>query len=160
MIHLVLKTMIDYFGKDVLQINHALKVYGFASTISRIEKLSRKNIDIVEITAVMHDIGIPVSEQKYNSCAGKFQELEGPPIARDLLAKLKIKTEIIDRVCFIIGNHHTYSKIDDIDFQILVEADFLVNIFENKMDDKMVADVRENYFKTATGLSILDNVYN
>jgi HD superfamily phosphodiesterase len=160
MIQDVLKTMIEYFGNDILRINHALKVYGFASTICRSETANRDTIDIIEIAAVLHDIGIHVSEKKYKSSAGKYQEIEGPPIARKMLEKLEVKQEIIERVYFLIGNHHSYSKINGLDFQILVEADFLVNIFEDELNKKMLASIREKYFKTKTGKILLDTIYD
>lgn len=151
--------MVGYFGCDVRRINHALKVYGFASTICRCENLSEHDIDVTKIAAVLHDIGIPVSEKKYGSCIGKYQELEGPPIAHALLEKLGTEPDTIARVCYLIGNHHTYTKIDGIDFQILVEADFLVNIYEDEMDEKMVKSIKEKYFKTNTGLQLLDSMF-
>jgi HD superfamily phosphodiesterase len=150
--------MIEYLGNDVLRINHALKVYGFAGIICRSESLSREQVDTVEIAAVLHDIGIPISEKKYNSCIGKYQELEGPPIARAILSKLEVDRSILDRVCFIIGNHHTYTKIDKIDFQIVVEADFLVNIFEDDLYSSAGA-IGEKYFKTKTGRKLLSQMY-
>jgi len=152
--------MIEYFGNDILRINHALKVYGFASTICRSETANRDTIDIIEIAAVLHDIGIHVSEKKYKSSAGKYQEIEGPPIARKMLEKLEVKQEIIERVYFLIGNHHSYSKIEGLDFQILVEADFLVNIFEDELNNKMLASIREKYFKTMTGKMLLETIYD
>jgi CRISPR/Cas system-associated endonuclease Cas3-HD len=151
--------MVGYFGCDVRRINHALKVYEFASTICRCENLSEHDIEVTEIAAVLHDIGIPVSEKKYGSCIGKYQELEGPPIAHAILEKLGTEPDTIARVCYLIGNHHTYTKIDGIDFQILVEADFLVNIYEDKMDEKMVKSIKEKYFKTNTGLQLLDSMF-
>ena len=39
---------------------------------------------------------------------------------------------MIRRVEYLVGHHHTYKDIDGLDYQILVEADFLVNIL--KMD--------------------------
>ena len=159
MIQNVLKSMIEYFGADVRRINHALKVYGFAKTISRCENLNKHTIKVIEIAAILHDIGIPVSEKKYNSCAGKYQELEGPPIAREILEGLKCDAEIIDRVCFLIGHHHTYTMIDGIDFQILVEADFLVNINEDEMDKHSITSIREKYIKTETGKKIFDGMF-
>ena len=92
MVEKVLHGMIEYFGNDVRRINHALKVYGFASTICRSEKLNNE-------TALLHDIGIPISEKKYDSCIGKYQEIEGPPIAGEILEKLNFKPEVIERVC-------------------------------------------------------------
>jgi HD superfamily phosphodiesterase len=151
--------MIDYFGTDVRRINHALKVYGFASLIGRKEELTAAELIIIDIAAILHDIGIPVSEQKYHSSSGKYQELEGPPIALEILERLGASTEIINRVCYLIGNHHTYTKIDGIDFQILVEADFLVNIFEDEMSLNAVQSARDKFFKTETGKSILERMY-
>lgn len=159
MIQDIILTMIQYFKTDVRRINHALKVYGFASAIAKSENLSAEMLEIVEVAAVLHDIGIPESEKKYNSSAGKYQEIEGPPIARKMLEALNVKPEIIDRVCFIIGNHHTYTKIDGVDFQILVEADFLVNIFEDEFTGSMIKSVGQKYFSTKTGLLYLQTMY-
>lgn len=154
-----LTRMIDYFGSDVRRINHALKVNSFANHIARKEGLSSSELEIIDLASILHDIGIPLSEQKYGSCIGKYQEIEGPPIAREILNSLGASTEIVDRVCFLIGNHHTYTKIDNIDFQILVEADFLVNIYEDEMGTDAVQSVLEKYFKTTTGKSILRRMY-
>jgi len=154
-----LSKMIEYFGKDARRINHALKVYSFAGLIARQEQLSAKQLEITELAAILHDIGIPVSEQKYGSCIGKYQEIEGPPIARELLQQLGNAPELIDRVCFLVGNHHTYTAIDDIDFQILVEADFLVNIFEDEIPPVAVQSARDKYIKTKTGLKLVESMY-
>lgn len=155
----VLNSMIEYFGSDVRRINHALKVYGFASAIGLGEELEPHAMEIIEIAAALHDIGIPVAKAKYGSCIGKYQEIEGPPLAREILQRLKVNSETIDRVCYLIGNHHTYTKIDGIDFQILVEADFLVNIFEDEMSQQTIESIGKKTFKTATGLSILKSIY-
>lgn len=151
--------MMGYFGSDVRRINHALKVYGFASAIGRNENLDAQTIQIIEIAAILHDIGIPEAERKYSSCAGKYQEIEGPPIARAMLESIEIAPALIDRVCYLIGNHHSYSKIDGVDFQILVEADFLVNIFEENMDAKAIHNIRKKYIKTRHGIFIFDTLY-
>ena len=76
-----------------------------------------------------------------------------------LLAECNIPAAATERICYIIGNHHTYTKIDGIDFQILAEADFLVNIFEDKMERSMVTAIRNKYFKTETGINILEAIY-
>ena len=41
-----------------------------------------------------------------------------------------------ERVQYLIGRHHTYNDIDGIDYQILVEADFLVNMYEDSLSKK------------------------
>ncbi len=155
----ILNKMTAYFGRDVRRINHALKVYGFALAIMADENLSGRDVLAVELSAVLHDIGIHEAERKYQSSAGKYQELEGPPIARALLEEADVDSGVIDRVCFIIGNHHSYGKIDGNDFQILVEADFLVNIFEDGMDAGQIGSIRDKYFRTAGGLEIINSMY-
>lgn len=156
----VMQKMIEYFGNDVKRINHALKVFSFSSLIAEEElsnDLHKKNI--VYFSALLHDIGIKEAERKYNSNTGKYQEMEGPAIAKKILEELYISREIIERVCFIIGNHHTYNKIDGMDFQILVEADFLVNIFEDNMTKDSILNVKEKIFKTRMGTKLLDEMY-
>lgn len=155
----VIYQMISYFGDDVKRINHALKVYGLAKNIAMIEGISDKKLFILEIASILHDIGIKESEKKYNSTAGKYQELEGPPIAEEFLQKYTLEEEMIERICFLIGNHHTYSKIDDIDFQVLVEADFLVNIFEDEMSVSTIRTIGEKYFKTSSGKNYLNQMF-
>ncbi|MBK8807059.1 MAG: HD domain-containing protein [Bacteroidales bacterium] len=159
MIAEVIDSMINYFESDIKRINHALKVYGFANCIVRKEKLSEKEILTVEIAAVLHDIGIKEAEIKYHSSIGKYQEIEGPIIAKKILTDLNFEADIIDRVCFIIGNHHTYQNIDGLDFQIIVESDFLVNIFEDEIETSSLESIKTKYFKTSTGRSIIQSMY-
>lgn len=163
MIPKALEKMITYFGQDVRRINHALKVYGFAETISGNESLSHEKRVVVGLAAILHDIGIKVAESKYNSAAGRYQELEGPAVALDLVSSIspnEIDKSVMERVCYLIGNHHSYAKIDGIDFQILVEVDFLVNIDEDALDTETIINIRKKYFKTDTGKRILDSLYN
>ena len=155
----VLSSMVSYFEKDVRRINHTLKVYGFAGAIMKGENLGAREALVVELSAVLHDIGIREAEKKYNSAAGKYQELEGPPVAKALLAEAGIDSEIAERVCYIVGNHHSYGKIGGIDFQILVEADFLVNIFEEGLGSAEIKSIRNKYFKTCGGLGIINSMY-
>lgn len=159
MISKVLNKMILYFGQDIKRVNHALKVFGYAKTISGNELISDKYRVVVELAAILHDIGIKEAERKYNSAAGKYQEMEGPAIAEELIPAEGIEESIIKRVCFLVGNHHSYHKIDGTDFQILVEADFLVNIEEEAMESESIKSIKEKYFKTATGQKILESLH-
>ncbi|EGD47169.1 metal-dependent phosphohydrolase HD sub domain [Ruminiclostridium papyrosolvens DSM 2782] len=155
----ITKEMINYFNKDVKRINHALKVYSFCKTIGALEQLNDNELMIVNLSGILHDIGIKEAEKKYNSSAGPYQEKEGPAIAKEIMNKYDIDKNIIERVCYIIGHHHSYSKIDGLDFQILVEADFLVNIYEDEMDKNAITSVKNKYFKTKTGSAILEDMY-
>jgi HD superfamily phosphodiesterase len=151
--------MIEYFQKDIFRINHALKVYEFAEIISESLDLDDKQKKIIYLAAILHDIGIKEAERKYNSSKGKFQEIEGPPIAKEILTEINVSEKIKKRVIFIIGNHHSYQKIDDIDFQILVEADILVNIFEEEMNKKSIDRLYKERFQTTPGKNLIKTMY-
>lgn len=152
--------MIKYYAGDVRRINHFMKVHGFAKVIGEGENLDENTMFILETAAYVHDIGIKMSEQKYNSSAGQYQEELGPAEAETMLKKLGFDEDVIKRVSYLVGHHHTYSNIDSIDYQILIEADFIVNIFEDKIDADSIKSIREKIFKTKTGKKILDNMYN
>ena len=86
------------------------------------------------------------------------QEKEGPAVAREILQKVGYGKNI-DRICFIIGNHHTPSKIDDIDFQIQWEADLLENltVMDKQKERQKIKKCIEDNFKTTTGKWIAYN---
>lgn len=115
---LILK-MIAYNAKDPKRIQHFLKVYEFAKLIGESEKLDVKTQHILETAAIVHDIGIKNAEAKFGNCNGKLQEQEGPAPARELLSSLSYDSDVIDRVCYLVAHHHTYTNIDGMDYQIL-----------------------------------------
>jgi hypothetical protein len=155
----IIKEMIKYFEGDVRRTNHALKVYSFADIISHSENISSQKRKILLAAAVVHDLGIKIAEDKYGSSAGKYQEQEGPAQAEKILKKFNFDDKFIGRVSFLVGSHHSYMKIDGIDFQILVEADFLVNIYEDDMGKDKILKIRDNIFKTAAGIELLEDLY-
>lgn len=151
--------MTRWFAGDIRRINHFIKVAGFARAIGEAEGLDDETMRILDAVGLTHDIGIRVSEEKYGSSSGKLQEQEGPAVAREMLARLGHDSALVDRVCFLIGHHHTYSAIDGVDFQILVEADFLVNLDEEHASSEAIGSVRRKYFRTAGGLRLLDDLF-
>ncbi len=140
---------------DQKRIEHSLKVYGYARLLGIMEGLSEEMQFILELTAILHDIGIHVSEAKYGYSDGHKQEIEGPPVAREILENCLVTPEIVDRVCFIVSKHHTFSAIDAIDFQLLVEADFLVNSVEEAVSPDGVKKFVEMNFKTQSGRKLI-----
>ena len=151
--------MIEYFENDARRINHALKVYDFSSLIAYKESVSEEVSEIISYTAILHDIGIKEAERKYNSSAAEYQHSEGPPVAEKILTDSEISANIINRVKFIIANHHHYNKIDSIDFRILVEADFLVNIHEEGIKKEAIERIYRNFFRTESGKSLIKSMY-
>ncbi|MCL4483212.1 MAG: HD domain-containing protein [Bacteroidetes bacterium] len=144
---------------DQKRIEHSLKVYGYARLLGQMEGLSPEKMFVLELTAILHDIGIHVSEAKYGYSDGRKQEIEGPPVAREILENIPVGPEVVDRVCFIVSKHHTFSAIDGLDFQLLVEADFLVNSVEEAVSPEGVQKFVALNFKTESGRKLIGELF-
>lgn len=159
----LIREMIRYDHDDPKRIHHFLKVYEFACLIAEGEAVDEQTAACLHAAAIVHDIGIHLSEQKYGSSSGKYQEIEGPAEARHMLEKLQYPQELIDRVCYLVAHHHTYTAIDGLDYQILVEADFLVNLYEDCASGQAARDAaRAAYrtvFRTETGKTLCHELY-
>ena len=146
--------MIAYYDGDPKRIQHFTKVHSYARLIGIGEELDDASLFILEAAAYTHDIGIRVAEEKYGRGDGKLQEQEGPIIAQKMLSQLGFENYIVERICFLIGHHHTYDNIDGLDYQILVEADFLVNLYEDDAGNRAINKAYKRIFKTETGKKI------
>lgn len=142
------------------RIQHFTKVHSFASQIGRKENLDEETQLILELTAILHDIGIRPSEEKHGFCNGKMQEEAGPPFAREILESLAIAEHIIKRVCYLIANHHTYDNVDGLDYRILLEADFLVNLYENQVATEGIQSAYQNIFRTESGKILCKTMFD
>ncbi|MCE5285614.1 MAG: HD domain-containing protein [Pelosinus sp.] len=151
----------QYFGVDQRRINHALKVLKAAEAIMAGEDIIDARSRIITIAAILHDIGIKNAEAKYHSSAGTYQELEGPPVAREIMLRRSESTEVVERVTYIVGGHHTPSKNDGLDFQVIWEADWFVNIEEDGLfhDKNKVQQIIAKNFATMTGKQMAQNQY-
>lgn len=143
------------------QIEHTLQVLGFAEDIMKGEEVEEEKRELISIIAILHDIGIKEALKKYGSAAAPYQEKEGAVIAREILEAVGYPKEDTERVCYIVGYHHTASKIDGLDFQIQWEADLLVNLqnMEIKNDKEKLSKVIEENFKTATGKKLAEHLF-
>ena len=83
-----------------------------------------------------------------------FRSRRDPIIAQKMLSQLGFENYIVERICFLIGHHHTYDNIDGLDYQILVEADFLVNLYEDDAGNRAIDKAYKRIFKTETGKKI------
>jgi len=146
----LIEEMKKVFGKDYKRIGHALMVYEYAKELFQCEG---GNPRVVFGAAILHDIGIQEAERKYNSSSGKYQEIEGPPVARKILEELKVSSEEIEHICKIIANHHTARDIDTLEFRILWDADWLVNIPEEYpgASQDTLKQLIEKVFRTKAG---------
>lgn len=148
-----------YDAGDPRRVQHLMKVYAFCCILGQSEGLDGQAQNILEAAAVLHDIGIHEAERKHGSSAGKWQEAEGPAVAAPLLRQAGADEAESERALWLIAHHHTYDASEETDFRILLEADFLVNAYEDALPPEACRTAGERVFRTETGRSFLDNLY-
>lgn len=151
--------MIEYFAGDAKRIQHFLKVHELAGLIAAVEGLDEKTRLTVEAAAIVHDVGIKIGEKLYGVCTGKQQEQLGPPMAKRMLADAGFPEDVTERACYLVGHHHTYENIDGIDLQILIEADFLVNLYEDGVSKDGIVSAFNSIFRTNTGILLCRQMF-
>jgi HD superfamily phosphodiesterase len=146
------------FGNDGKRIEHALNVTQYAKLLL---KEDAGNPEVVIPASILHDIGIHEAERKHGSSAGPYQEKEGPPIAREIMNNLGIEAIIIEEVCSIITHHHSPGKIDTINFKILYDADWLVNLQDEFrcQDREKLSRIIEKIFFTDSAKKLAKKIY-
>ena len=154
----LISQMNNVFDNDQKRIEHALAVLDYAEQIQNAEGGDPL---IVRAAAILHDIGIHEAENKYGSAAGKYQEIEGPPIAREILIKEDISAEAIEHICKIIANHHSDKEIDTIEFRIVWDADQIVNLRADSsgVSNEKLQEIIDKRFKTDEGRRIAAELF-
>ena len=136
----LMRAMIKYDGGDAPLIQHFVKV--------------------LEAAAILHDVGIHVSQARYGNCDGKHQEELGPDEARKVLSEVDGFTAAqIERICWLIAHHHTYQDVTSLDHRILLEADILVNTFEAHLAPEGIITFRNHVFRSESAISMLNDMW-
>ena len=151
--------MTEFDAGSPKRIQHFLKVHSFARLIGLAEGLDKETQQRLELAAVVHDIGIRPAQEEYGRYDGKLQEQVGPPYARKLLEELGVPAETVDRVAFLVAHHHTITDVEGDDWQILLEADYLVNLYEKEAPADAVRNVLSSVFRTETGKRICRTMF-
>ena len=105
------------------------------------------------------DIACPLCREKYGNTNGKHQEEEGASLVTAFLSDSEMTKVQIDRVAFLVGHHHTFTGIDSLDWQILIEADYIANATENGYSETNVRNFIQEIMKTDSGKSLAKDVF-
>lgn len=159
MISKIMAEMISFSKGNIHDIDHFIRVWTYAKTIGELEHLDEETQCVLEVAAITHDIACPLCREKYGNANGKYQEIEGIPMVKAFLADTEMSDTQIERVAFLVGHHHTFNNIDGIDYQILIEADYIANAIENGYCGQKVKHFMQEIMKTNSGRQILKSVY-
>ena len=151
--------MIDFYAGNAHDIAHFLKVWAYAKTIGELEGLDAHTQQTLELAAIVHDIACPLCREKYGNTDGKNQERESDPLVREFFRDSDLTPAQIDRIAFIVSHHHTYTNVDAIDYQIMLEADYLVNADESHFPKENITNALDKIFRTESGKALLRSIY-
>lgn len=149
----IVPLMIQFNAGDPKSIHHFMKAYSFAKAICEEEGITGDTANIIEIASLVHDIGIKIEDDR-------DAEYEGAHISDMLLINIGYPREVVSRVHYLVEHHKIYDDIDALDYQVLVEATFLVNAFDDKLDKESIKIVRDTVFKTNAGKKYLTDMFN
>lgn len=150
----IMKKMIAFSEGNVHDIDHFIKVWTYAKTIGELEQTDEETQYILEVAAITHDIACPLCRVKYGNTNGKYQEEEGAPLVTEFLSDTGMTKEQISRVAYLVGHHHTLTGIEGMDYQILIEADYIVNATESGYSRENVENFVEKIMQTSSGKEI------
>lgn len=155
----IMQKMIRFSEGNIHDIDHFIRVWTYAKTIGELEQLDEETQYILEVAAITHDIACPLCRDKYGNTNGKHQEVEGTPLVKEFLSDSEMTEVQIDRVAFLVGHHHTFTGIDNLDWQILIEADYIANATENGYSETNVRNFIQKIMKTDSGKSLAKDVF-
>lgn len=147
----IMERMIAFSGGNIHDIDHLIRVWTYAKIIGEMEGFDANKQNILEVAAITHDIACPLCREKYGNTNGKYQEEEGTRLVKAFLAESGMTKAQIDRVAFLVGHHHTFTGIDSLDWQILIEADFIANASESGYSKEKVKAFLQKNMKTESG---------
>lgn len=155
----IMEKMIAFSEGNIHDIDHFVRVWNYAKTIAELEGIDPDTQYILEVAAITHDIACPLCRKKYGNTNGKYQEEEGFLLVKDFLSDSGMTHAQINRVAFLVGHHHTFLGIDGIDWQILIEADYIANATENGYSKENIKNFIKRIMKTESGKSLVQSVF-
>ena len=79
-------------------------------------------------------------------------------LVRSFLADTGMTEALIARVAYLVGHHHTLQNICGMDYQILIEADYIANASENGYGKESIVHFLDTIMKTASGKHLAASV--
>lgn len=151
--------MIAFSHGNIHDIDHFIRVWTYAKTISELEGVDANTRYVLEIAAITHDIACPLCREKYGNTNGKHQETEGTGLVQEFLRSSGLTVAQLQRVAFLVGHHHTFTGVDGIDYQILLEADYLANASENGYSKENVENFMAKIMRTESGKMLARQIF-
>ena len=129
---------------------HILKVYALAKLLGECSGLGEEERQILQAAAILHDIPIKYCKERYKGDACQAnQQKEAPGLVRDFLQQAGYPPDYLPRVLELVVNHHCYTGPHSQLLQLLIEADLIVNAYEEPLFEEERVYVRRLFHSDA-----------
>ena len=140
------------FHEDIL---HTQEVASYTRIIASGEKMSDQEVSLLESAAWLHDIGCPVSKQRYGNSKPDNQQKVGMEVTEQLLRDFDEFTEQQKEwLTKVVGSHHNLKSATELCFEPLYEADLIVNILSGYYAPELAPKLFKTSVKTETGTKL------
>ena len=145
---------IAFYSKGHMrELDHLLRVWGFAREIADGEALSRRERYALEIAALTHNLAYPRCREQYGSEDPELQAREGAIFVREFLHDADIPAEQLDRIVYLVSRHHSEEPAEEPDLQILLEAVYIASVREKHIPRAEVKTAIKTLFRTKSGIA-------
>lgn len=155
----IMKRIIVFSDGNIHDIDHLIRVWTYAKTIGEMEGLDEETQFVLEVAAITHDIACPLCREKYGNTNGKHQEEEGALMVREFLSCESLEEKKLERIVYLVAHHHTFSNIEGLDYQILLEADYIANATENDYSKENVSNFMKRIIKSKSAQELLKSIF-
>ena len=146
------KMMELFAAEDPAQIAHTQSVHDYTRVLAARSGCAERRIALLELAAILHDIGCPASRAKYGDSKPPHLVEEGARIVAEWLRECPELND--DEKKFIeeaVGSHHQFEAAKRLGFEPLFEADLAVNLLEGYYPRERAGELCEKLVTTAAG---------
>lgn len=140
-----------YEQGHIRRTQHILKVYALAKLLGEQENLNQDESIILHAAAILHDIAIKYcKEHNDGNASQQNQQKAAPDLVTHFLNQAGYDSCYFEPVLFLVLHHHDYQSINHPLLQLLIEADIMINCYENQWR----GDILQKYlplFSSETG---------
>lgn len=157
------KMMIEHYAlypstmrEDIL---HTQEVAAYTRMIAVGERMNERAVDLLGVAACFHDIGCPLSRERYGNSLPVNQQKVGMEVTKCLLGEVDFLTDDEKNwVAKVVGTHHQYRYALELCFEPLFEADLIANLLSGYFAKEKAAHLYSAMMTTNTGKSLFDMV--
>lgn len=128
----------EYYRTEPDKIQRFIKVYGYAESIAILEKVDIDAQFMIKTSAIVKGIG------KYDLVK--------------LLKKCGYSKDVICRVKYLTA-HNVSDNMNEIECQIIVDAENIVALLEEKKDNEKICQISNQMFKTKSGTDMCRKIF-